>query len=132
MANLIMTFITVLTVPLALLNFSSGIIGAGWLFFVYGEWYAPLYAFIVSLVAPFALSFPLMLSLIFAIPAIYLIKKGFFGKVIGFPFLVLSGLVTWSERVRTAFDLKVWHLCISSGGAQPMVILMLVLKSDNL
>ena len=58
MANLIVTFITVLTVPLALLNFSSGIIGAGWLFFAYGEWHAPLYAFIVSLIAPFALSFP--------------------------------------------------------------------------
>ena len=96
MNNFIMTIITVLTVPLALLNFGSGIIGAGWLFFGYGEWHAPLYAFIVSLVAPFALSFPLMLSLIFAIPAIYLIKKGFFGKVVGFPFLVLSGFVTWS------------------------------------
>ena len=49
----------------------------------------------VSLVAPFALTFPLMLSMIFIVPGAFLFEKGFFGKVIGFPFLILGSLVTW-------------------------------------
>ena len=88
MANLFTTIVTILTIPLVLLNFSSGIVGACWLFFIYGEWYTPLYAFVVSLVAPFALTFPLMLSMIFIVPGAFLFEKGFFGKVIGFPTIV--------------------------------------------
>ena len=78
MANLFTTIVTILTIPLVLLNFSSGIVGAGWLFFIYGEWYTPLYAFVVSLVAPFALTFPLMLSMIFIVPGAFLYEKGLF------------------------------------------------------
>ena len=96
MSNLITSVITVLTIPLVFLNFGSGILGAGWLFFIYGEWHTPLYAFVVSLVAPFALTFPLMISMIFMIPGAFLYEKGFLGKVIGLIFLILGSLVTWS------------------------------------
>ena len=96
MKNLILIFSTVLIIPLYFINLSSGVIGGLWLIFIYGNWGTPLFSFGVSMIAPFVLSFPLMISLIFAIPAFYVYSKlGIIGKLLSFPLMILSGLTSW-------------------------------------
>ena len=96
MKNLLLSVTTLLSLPLMFLNFGAGIVGGLWLIISYSNWETPLLAFGVSVIAPFVLTFPLMVPVIFAIPGMYLMKKGFLGKIISFPFFILAGLATWS------------------------------------
>ena len=109
-------------IPLYLVNFSSGIVGSLWLIFIYGNWQTPLFSFGVSLIAPFILSFPLMISLLFAIPAFYVYSKlGVIGKVLSFPLMVLSGLTSWI--VFSFWGLLVFSYAIDlSGNSSPDLI----------
>jgi len=94
MANLIVGLITVFSIPLMLFNFFAGIVAFGWLAWL-GDWSTVLYAFGAGVIAPFALSFPLMIAIVFAAPAVWLLEKGSFGKLLSMPLLLLSGMVTW-------------------------------------
>ena len=94
MGNFILSLVTILSVPLLFFNLFAGIVGFVWLGWL-GDWATPLYAFGASLTAPFVLSIPLMLALIFAAPAIFLYEKGLFGRLLSIPFMLLSGLVSW-------------------------------------
>ena len=96
MKNLILSIISLLSLPLMLLNFGAGIVGSLWLIISFGNWETPLLAFAVSMIAPFVLSFPLLIPMIFAVPAIYLMGKGFIGKVLSVPFHITGGLASWS------------------------------------
>jgi hypothetical protein len=96
MKNLFLSITTLLSLPLMFLNFGAGIVGGLWLIISYSNWETPLLAFGVSMISPFALAFPLMIPFIFGLPAMYLMGKGFLGKILGFPFFILAGLGTWS------------------------------------
>jgi hypothetical protein len=106
MANLIVGLITILSIPLMFFNFFAGIVAFGWLGWL-GDWSTVLYAFGAGVIAPFALSFPLMIALVFAAPAIWLLERGAFGKLLSMPLLLLSGMVTWV--VMAGWGLFVFH-----------------------
>ena len=114
MKNLFLSITTLLSLPLTFLNFGAGIVGALWLIISYSNWETPLLAFGVSMIAPFALSFPLMIPIIFAIPAMFLMEKGFFGKILGFPFFILAGLATWS--IYTIWGMYVFNQATQMSG----------------
>jgi hypothetical protein len=114
MKNLFLSLTTLLSLPLTLLNFGAGIVGALWLIISYSNWETPLLAFGVSMIAPFALAFPLMIPIIFGIPAMYLMEKGFLGKILGFPFFILAGLATWS--IFTIWGMYVFDYAVKLSG----------------
>ena len=114
MKNLFLSIITLLSLPLMFLNFGAGIVGALWLIISYSNWDTPLLAFGASMIAPFALAFPLMIPIIFGIPAMYLMEKGFLGKILGFPFFILAGLATWS--IFTIWGMYVFDYAVKLSG----------------
>jgi len=86
--------LSVITAPLFWLNACSGLIGGVWLI-VLGEWGDVFWAIVVSFLAKYLISFILMIPVAIMLPGAFLIKKGFIGKVLSFPFLILSNASTW-------------------------------------
>lgn len=106
MANFLLLVVATVSLPLMVFNLLAGCVGAIWLLML-GDWSTALYAFGISLVAPFGLAFPLMLSLVFAVPAMWLFERGAVGKLLASPFLLLSGFVTWAV-------MAIWGLFVFS------------------
>ncbi len=86
--------VTFLSLPLLILNYFSGIVGTIWIIML-GDWNSLIFAFIITIVAPFVLAWPLMLSIIFIYPGMWLIKFNFIGKLLSYPFFILGGFTTW-------------------------------------
>jgi hypothetical protein len=94
MAVLLLSLISILTLPLTLFNMVAGFIGLVWLGFI-GDWNSLFATVIALIVSAFALAFPLMLSLVFAVPGAALLKLGELGKWLASPFFFLAASVTW-------------------------------------
>ena len=109
MRQFLLGFITMLSLPLMIFNIFAGIGGLVWLGWA-GDWSTLGYALGAGVVAPFVLSFPLMLSLLFVLPAVWLLEKGVFGKLLSMPFLLLGGLVSWV--VMAGWGLLVFHMAL--------------------
>ena len=84
--------ITVLLVPLGIMNMLGGLISGIWLAFL-GHWALIGYGFLIIAFASFGIGFAMMPSLLFAVPAMSLLEKG--NKFFGYIFLLLSTLYTY-------------------------------------
>jgi hypothetical protein len=84
--------ITVLLVPLGIMNLLGGLISGIWLAFL-GHWGLIGYGFLIIAFASFGIGFAMMPSLLFAVPAMSLIEKG--NNFFGYIFLLLSSLYTY-------------------------------------
>lgn len=71
----LLTLITVFSIPVMLVNFLGGIIGAVWLIYL-GIWKPIGVSIVLLFFGAFALSFLLVPSLIFAIPAAKAVERG--------------------------------------------------------
>ena len=114
-ANFINSFMRYFFGTLLGLNMLAGLVGGLWLIFAYGNWGTPFYAFLVSMFSPFLLAFPLMIAMLFIVPAVYLFERGFLGKLISVPFMILSNLVSWI--VYSLWTIWAFYYCITL--AQP-------------
>ena len=90
--------ITVLLVPLGIMNMLGGLISGIWLAFL-GHWGLIGYGFLIIAFASFGIGFAMMPSLLFAVPAMSLIEKG--NKFFGYIFLLLSTLYKVDPVVKT-------------------------------
>ena len=93
MSKIAITLLAI-TMPLALIGPFLGVIGGVWLM-VLGEWSDVLWAIGAAVLAQYLISFILMIPIAIMLPADFLIKKGSIGKVLGYPFLLLSSISTW-------------------------------------
>jgi hypothetical protein len=91
MANLIDKLIGLLALPVMILNFAGLIVGGGWLLFL-GQWKVVLASAALAFFGNHLLMWPMLLSLVFAIPGKILEQRGWHGllKVLA----VFSGLYT--------------------------------------
>jgi len=115
--------ISVLTAPLVLLNLLSGLIGGVWLI-VLGEWGDALWAIVVSYFSTYLISLILMIPLAILLPTTFLLNKGFIGKVLSFPFQLLSGISTW--LIVGFWGLFVFYTALGAVGNNPAMPYLLI------
>jgi hypothetical protein len=100
--------LSILTIPLMLLNFFGGIASGIWLA-VLGQWWAIGYGIAGLFFSSFLLGVAMMPGLIFAAPAAMLAQKG--RLILAFPLMLLSQLYTY--LVVTAWCIFVFILFMS-------------------
>lgn len=99
--------VTLLAVPIMLLNVFGWIVAGLWLA-ILGEWWALGYGLVLFVVSAFALSFLLMPGLAVAAPAAYLLSRRSVLSLLGYPLALLSSLYT--HALMTAYSVWVFHL----------------------
>jgi hypothetical protein len=114
MEKLVFAVVGVVIAPLLIFNYFAGIVGFIWLFWL-GDWSSALMGFGAILVGPTVLAFPLMLALVFGLPAMWLWEKGFIGKTLSIPFIIIGGLVSWI--VMSAWGIFVYYQASINGWA---------------
>lgn len=114
--------ITVLLLPLMLLNFLGGIVGFVWLMFL-GEWRSFLIGLAVTIFGAVACSFALLPGMLVTAPAAIMHERGGAARIVSYP-LLLVGLL-WTFAVMCAWAL--WWFAYfmqkaSSSSAVPMLL----------
>ncbi len=110
MNNVFLWVIKILLVPLAILDLVSGIVGGIWLLILW-DWLFVLSSGASILIARLFLPFPLMLAALFMFPEKWLREHGSFGKVLAYPFFVLSQVWVWGLMI-------VWIVSIFAGSLE--------------
>jgi len=105
--NAILSFITLLGIPIMMMNLLGGFVSGIWLA-ILGEWKAIGLGFLSIFCATFILGFALMPSLMFAVPAAKVIEKGKIGlgMVLGMPaaLYTVGVMIAWCYAVFRGFD----------------------------
>lgn len=111
MANLIDKLMSLLALPVMILNFAGLIVGGGWLLFL-GQWKVVLASAALTFFGNYLLIGPMLLSLVFAIPGKFVEQKGWHGllKVLA----VISGLYTITIMTLWAFGSLAFFVKASS------------------
>ena len=115
--------ISILTIPLVGLNLLAGLIGGVWLI-VLGEWGDALWAIVVTYFSTYLISLILMIPLAMLLPAAFLLNKGFIGKVLSFPFQLLSSISTW--LIVGFWGLFVFSTALGAVGDNPVMPYLLI------
>lgn len=115
--------ITLLLLPLMLLNFLGGIVGFIWLM-VLGEWRTFLVALIATIFGAIVCSFALMPGMLATAPAIMMHEKGGAARIASYP-LLLVGLV-WTFAVMCAWALWWFGYFMQKADSSSLVPMLLV------
>lgn len=108
MRNFLVAVGALLTFPLAILNWTSGIVGGVWLAFL-GEWRLLVLGIIVIFSGTFLLSFVLMIGIGVAAVGVMASKVA---KVLGYPFLAAAGLINFA--IVTAATVIVFSIAVNA------------------
>jgi len=104
--------ITVLMLPLLILNMLGGIASGIWLA-ILGEWWAIGYGLLAFFASAFVLSFVLLPGVVFAGPAAMLAERG--RNILALPFVFLGGLYVYA--VVTAWCVLVFYFFMRHANA---------------
>jgi len=115
--------ITLLVLPLMLLNFLGGIVGAIWLMAM-GEWGVLGVALMATIFGAIACGFALMPGMLIAAPAILLYEKGGAARIASYP-LMLIGLL-WTFAVMSVWALGWFAYFLKRADGSSLVPMLLV------
>lgn len=115
--------IAVLVLPLMLLNFLDGIVGAIWLMFL-GEWGALGIALIASIFGAMACGFALMPGMLVTAPAMLMYEKGGAARIASYP-LFFAGLL-WTFAVMSGWALLSFAYFLEKADASSLVPMLLI------
>ncbi len=115
--------IALLVLPLMLLNFLGGIVGAIWLM-VLGEWGALGIALVATIFGAIVCGFALMPGMLVTAPAILMHEKGGAARIASYP-LMFVGLL-WTFAVMSAWSLLWFAYFLKRADASSLVPMLLI------
>jgi hypothetical protein len=115
--------IAVLVLPLMLLNFLGGIVGAIWLMFL-GEWGALGIALIATIFGAMVCGFALMPGMLVTAPAMLMYEKGGAARIASYP-LMFVGLL-WTFAVMSGWALFWFAYFLKRADASSLVPMLLI------
>ena len=122
----ILSLMSVFTFPLSLLNAFAGTVGVLWLVML-GEWGDIFFAIVATFLSSLLVSWVLMIPIAIMLPAAFLVKKGLIGKVLAFPFQLISSISIWV--IIGLWGIFIFNTALSEVGNNPEMPYLLIAYS---